>query len=449
MFESILVIFAIFILPFMAGCLLSSERQQAWLSGLLLIGMTVSICHGWGLNQLLAYGIIIGFSIIGCFRFIARKPRLPVVNFYGLLTFLIVAFLLTFCWSEVINTPLDQNDATHIWYNKAQHIYFWKPLKEIASAAYPNLGASLWASTLKIIAFQEQFGRLLFPTTYVFLIVALLQVKIRSSWGRLIFLGNTAALSISLLNPGIWNGYQDFFLATVAANAAFLLARIANKRSIHHTQDLLLAAFFLGNLYLIKNEGLILAAIIVFAFCLSLILHGNLPELIIIINKNRIATATGLILLLGIPLMWLMTLISTGTNPSEVQGDAFTLSGILKIPMNLERIDIILEYLRHWISEKIWLIGPAIFISMANIVLITRMRLTNVFLWFSILIHTLFITTVFLATNADINWHLRTAFDRLMDQHCLIYLVVFAINLTELLDKYFSLLELKVSQKPI
>ena len=128
---------------------------------------------------------------------------------------------------------------------------------------------------MRLFGQTEQIGRLIFPTIYVFCCWQFSYFHFKSHRRFLYFLICWAALSFYLFKNWAWNGYQDNFIACTAAMAVYIFIRRLNmadplNNACKHKEIDSLAFLFCGMLSLIKNEGLILGAII----CLSYLIFS-------------------------------------------------------------------------------------------------------------------------------------------------------------------------------
>ncbi len=441
MFELIITILLIVVFPALAGGILPADKTQLpqrWLAGLLLLGLIITFGHGLGVNHIATYalaGILITLGAIN----IVRHYQWPAFSFspYWFAAGIVIAIIVLLTWTEVINFPLHGGDAVVIWFNKARSIYLWQSLVQIPINTYPNLGASLWAGVMTVAGYVEYLGRLVFPTAYIFWCANLLRHKLKHPLGQTLYLITAASLSIYLLNAGMWDGYQDMLLSIVAANGVYLLARVV-LQSKHWKWDLGLGLFFISTLYLIKNEGAVLAAIIFVGFVIALAVSQRPRKLMSIARKQLKLICMSLAVLVIPALLWIFTLTHSQIDPSQVQGGAFSIKGLLEIPQRLPTyLPPILHYLRIDITALLPVIALAIFMSVACLIIVKSRRVValNLFLWLILILHIAFIIVTFLATNSDQAWHLDAAFHRLMTQHELVYVIVILTNLGLILDK--------------
>lgn len=445
MFELLGAITAITIIPTLIGFLLPiryTNWATRWLWAILMIGIVMTLIYSPA-----AYVVIILAAIAGLIRLIiySRTQRshieLTVPMIIGIVMVLV---LLAITWSDVINNPLDPGvawDAAVIWFTKAKHIYYWRDFDFIAMINYPNVGPNLWAYVMSFSGLQEHLGRLMFPAIYAFWFALVLR-NVRDRIYSLVLLLPLLACGIYLLLPGTVNGYQDIFLGIVAATGGYLLYNVIFNSYTDPKQkrwDFILGLFFCGAISLIKNEGLVFGIIIVLCF-VSVYLVQHFKMIKSELRRNWKWGLLGAVLIVAPIVVWNIVLVYHNVNLAHVQGNYFTISGILDIPNKLNNFPLIWDYVSGYTDRLTMIILLAIVTTVAATFVDFNWKklFANLFLWAVVVVHTLFIIFTFLATTADISWHLGTAANRLMMQHDLFYALILVVNSTLLANMVFD-----------
>jgi hypothetical protein len=399
----------------------------------------LSIASFITLLVLLTIRLCFSNRVIGAGRFDALFDR-SVGSFYEAIRLLIVLLLLVYGLSEVIKVPVNEWDAVFIWFNKAKSIYYGDLWNKIPFAEYPNSGPLIWAFLMRIFGQTEQVGRLIFPTIYVVCCWQFSYFSFKKHQQFLYFLTCWSFLSFHLFKNWTWNGYQDNFIACTAAMAVYVFIQYLNKAdaanvSCEAFRDNKIcnngamdkvAYLFCGMLYLIKNEGLVLGAII----CLTYLIYSNTKK---ISNKFDIKKIVINIVLFFVPIAFQLLIKATyGINPLQVQGDAFSLSTDFFIQERLMRLLPIAVAFMTYVWHNLFIYSIcllSIYCSIRYYKNIVKNIFINSFLITIIVLHGLFIVSVFIMTNQNLEWHLMTAYGRLMSQHLMI---IFALTLWNL-----------------
>jgi hypothetical protein len=457
MIKYLFVEFSIVALPLLIGLSIFAGHNNCapslparWFAGLffLITILTIAISLGFGFDVIFANSfevtiaslvtslVIVTMRLYGSSRLTA--PSIfdttwvrPVGPLYEAIRLSIVLLLLFYGFSEVLKVPVNEWDAVFIWFNKAKSIYYGELWNKIPAAEYPNSGPLIWAFLMRLFGQTEQIGRLIFPTIYVFCCWQFSYFHFKSHRRFLYFLICWAVLSFYLFKNWAWNGYQDNFIACTAAMAVYIFIRCLNmadplNNACKNKEIDSLAFLFCGMLYLIKNEGLILGAII----CLSYLIfsYKKMTTNELILKKLVINTV---IFLIPIALQIFIKL-GYGINPLQVQGDAFSLIPAFVTQERLMRLGPISWMIGTYIWHNLYIYFLCLlstFYSIKYYINIENNLLVNGFLVVITLLHSLFIALVFIITNQNLEWHLMTAQHRLMSQHLMI---VFALTLWNL-----------------
>jgi hypothetical protein len=443
MFEILLATIAIIVIPSIIGYILPTENTKPitrWLLSILFIGTLYTVFHGFGLPKISLIVTIFVLIAIGLYRLIQQRRSKIILKKFSIDSMLIIAVIAVLgliTWSNVLNNLFLEWDAVAIWLSKARDIYNWKEFAGITIVNYPNLGTGLWAYAMDFSSFIDALGRLIFPTVFIALAGGLLEQKIHTIKElRLKVLVSFIVLGLFIffIHPGVWNGYQDILLGSVAAYSALLLSNSFNSL-ISLTQkkwDIAVGMALLGSVYLIKNEGLFLILIILFSYLVALIVQKR-KRLRYLIKGNRGFVFRSAFILVLPAVLWTLILVTNKIDPGQIQGEAFSIRGVLAIGEKLDHIKPIAKAL----VVQTWLFLPVILLAMVTTLISFRLRFLrslNIFFWLVIILHTAFICFAFLATNADITWHIGTAFSRLINQHQLFYILLIVINFVAILE---------------
>ena len=132
--------------------------------------------------------------------------------------------------------------------------------------------------------------------------------------------------------------------------------------------------------------------------------------------------------------LWPALKIFNGIGGFEAQGHAFTLDSILSFYKNVDRLPMILGYLYTYGRQYSYFILVAFFLSALSSAYVPGSRRPIMYLWAVLILHTLFVITVYLSTRQDLAWHLDTAFFRLMFQHQFCYFLIIALSSASLAE---------------
>jgi hypothetical protein len=196
------------------------------------------------------------------------------------------------------------------------------------------------------------------------------------------------------------------------------LSRDDSARGID--SNLWTAMFFLACMGFIKNEGAVMALILSTAFCLT--------EFLTMKHASRWrpwVAFTGTIMLLTLLLssLWTGMLLVNGVDIKQVQGDAFTAGALLNIFNELTRWPMIRPFMESYFRGHSHLLAACLIMGLLTIVVNRRAIRVLLFLTMIWTFHIGFVIVTFLTTRQDLNWHLSTAFDRLVYHHEFVYIL--------------------------
>lgn len=426
---SVAILIPLFVVPISLGSIFFSSISVAvrWWFGATFLGFILFIAHSFDLIFYINV-VYLSYAIITIYftkLLITKNISLKVDKFKLIIT-LALSFLLLAAYIKIFCAPLLGWDATVIWFNKARAIFFNEPFKNTPFVNYPNLGPIYWMYIMKFTGtLEESFGRLFFPTLFFFWILSLTSLYPHYK-SKLVTL---AAIVIMLIgyytfNPDSHlNGYQDEFLAMCLGLSALHFLKVFSMEAPNKT-DYFLSFWFSGISCFIKNEGFILALILITSWAFTSLIYSKSQKNFFSIIKNQLPN---LLLFLFLLLLWRpMISLYQNLSFSEIQGDAFTVKSILSFYTNFDRLPLIIHYFASYFAENLKSI-LLILISIPILIYKTpRFRPSMVFLFLVLLFHLLSITLIFLSTTADLSWHLETAFMRLASQHSFIYTLLIA-----------------------
>lgn len=477
MIKYLFVQFSIVAFPLIVGLSIFTSQDNRtpslparWFAGLfvLITTFTAAISFGFSLDIVfsspsqLTIAIVITLLILmiirlcGVFRPIGSstvEPTLnrPVALSHEAIRLSIVLFLWLYGFSEVLRIPVNEWDAVAIWFNKAKSIYYGDLWNKTPFSEYPNSGPVIWAFLMRLFGHTEQIGRLIFPTIFVFCCWQFSYFSFKNQQRFLYFLFCWSVLSFYLFKSWAWSGYQDNFIACTAAVAVYIfiqslykadsssLASQAftgdrNGSSISKNNALDPLAFLLcGMLYLIKNEGLVLGAIICSTY---LIYSANEKN----DSKDITKKITINIILFLVPIAFqLFIKLAYDINPLQVQGDAFSLNKNFSIQEHMMRLFPIGLAFCTYVWQNLFIYSVCLastYCSIKYYKKITKNFFINSFLIIIMLLHSFFIVAVFIVTNQNLEWHIMTAYGRLMSQHLMIVYALTLWNLSMIINHF-------------
>ena len=406
-----------------------------WYVGLMGMGLFFSVFYAVHIPKKIVFAIFAVLVILCLWRTIRAClqqklsivwPSLPAFVAYGF-----VGVLLINAWLLVLVEPVSYADAVVIWFQKTTQINQWVDFKNIFWPNYPNLGPSLWMTALTLVDHQECFGRLFFPTAYIFFILELISiVPLRAkSW---FFPLLTAAIGFRFFYGQVYSGYQDMFVMSTIGMAAIFFVRFimqADKprRKLKNERILFLTACFLaGSAAHIKSEGGFLALM-------------TLGAVLVVVGYNAIVYRTkyspvtiiaGISLLAAIISIHYVIVAVYGLDVANFQSGLFNVKESAGFFKNINRLPLITSYVLEWYGEYQKMIALSLITSALAIGLYRRAAGLIIFPWLVIVAHGCFLYFVFLNTAADVNWHLSTACFRLQSQLSAFFMIAFLLSLS-------------------
>ncbi len=435
--NALITLFLLFILPVLAGHVAVPREKPAlqWWLGFFVIGTLLAVRHIFELPYVVVYASLATLPGLAIWR---RGFLLSMRQRITRPALLAMAFSIVFLTASIVRVLMSvlRSDALEIWYNKALHIARAENFSATPFVNYPNFGSAWWAFFLRLVGLaNENVGRILFPVLYGIgfaIFFQLLPKESKGKWTVALVWSSLLFLFSSIFHFG--SGYQDGLIMLSTGVVALLFARLL-KRELPDGQatptcshERFLPFILAGLMVYIKNEAIILAGIIVVSFVVIYALRHRPYSL----KQYLLPSGVFFLLSCSRPLLLLMH----GISPARVQGSAFTLQSLVDLPQRFERSSAILAaFWQHW---QIWSYILLFLLFCAAAVIWLRQCHTLMwqlsFLLSALLLHHVFVFTVFLATEADLMWHLDTAASRLLYQHHGLYaltILLIFISFTE------------------
>jgi hypothetical protein len=426
MMRALAAVVALVFVPALAGCWLPRSLDvpvaARWGFGAVLLLLVVTVLHGIGVGPPVAFvaaAVVVAAgaarvsSAIGAIRRASATDRAIAAL---VLVPVVAAALFT------LSTPVDAGDAVMAWYAKARALLDWPPVAQVPYAEYSNLGTMGWSLLLRVSGWAyEPAARLVFPALYAAFALSLSDSLERPLSRHAIWAVPLAMLATFDLRL-IANGYQDVPVASVAGLASVLLANHLRTGDRGHG---LLALFFAGTLGLIKIEGVVLAAVLVVSW---LAIQRFEP-------LRRRSWIPGLLMVCALAALWPALVWIHGVRVDQGQYSAFEGASMTDLFGRSARLPTIA---RAFIAT-----GPRFLVPLAAGLVLgvaawrrsPAARRVLTFFGLAVVLHSLWIVAVFLLTNLDVNWHLATAFDRLVLQQAICVwtpaMVVSAVGLAD------------------
>lgn len=441
------------LLPLATGSAIPSltlSWASRWAFGAAVIGILITICHALHLSQPTAWILIAGLIILGILAGIQnfRKNHLLIAppSLWNLTAISLLAILWLALAIHVLAHPLHPMhwDAVRIWFNKAKGLFYWTPFQALPTPDfhmknYPHLGPAFQMFVMKFHGYPaENFSRLIYPGFFAAWLIAFRNLN--PGIKPLHFLGLIPAVGLVFLSKSAFtNGYQDGFLGLMAgfsvihflvcllhSSGAFLMKDPRTYRS-----HLFLGFFFAGSVAFIKVEGLVMSGILVMGFLAVRLLWS--ADRISSQDLKELAPFFGL--WIAMISVWPLLLKLNQLDPTQISGDAYTLSDILHWYRNINRLPAISRYFGEYWTSIQSVFFASILLSGGAFVLTPRIRSAIFYLWGILVLHLLFIHMAFLASRLPLDWHLSTAYERLCFQHFFVFASLLFLCSTYLLKE--------------
>lgn len=442
------------LMPLMLGAALPLRQTRLatrWWFGVVAAAMIVIVGHGIGLPRSVVFGILYGAVMMVLWWRLRRSssgivavPRREVL--YGLLLVLLLVPLVLAVVLWTLDFPALGADAIVIWYAKAKAFHAWAAVPDLPSPNYPALGPVSWMLVLEWVSSDaERVGRLFFGMAYIIWYLGLFELVRRPyPWGSAIVLPALAMLFVDFST--VTRGDQDYLLTSAAGMATIFLVKtlmmLSGERGPLHArltamlgrsegrQCCFLAAIFSGALGLVKQEGTVLGLILMSAWVTTLLVQeraANWPAVVrrVLPMGGTYAVVAG---------VWPALLVLHHVDLTNVQGQAFSVSSVLHALENVNRWPAIRPYLVEYVVTMRPVLVASLILSVTSLWLLPNLRTAVLFLWGVLFLHTVFVPFVFLATRQPLQWHLRTAFDRLIAHDRFVFVTLLWITIVVMLN---------------
>ena len=395
---------------------LSSRQDRALLlaAGLsmgLLVNYLILLVFQLVQTALMAAAVL---SLLGFSGFVMQLRRDSLSLFkVGPAALLFVAYLAFMYCIPILFDPISGWDARSIWFLHGKMMFFGggllqqagfgDPSFEFSHQDYPKLLPLLAAQVAYIAGFWNEY--LPKASLLCLLIPALIAIASFLDKFRLSFLFLVGFL-LFYLSWTLWDGYMDGYLALYGALCILLWGRwLCSNRLI----DLMSGLAFCGVAANLKNEGMLFAVVACTVLLAATLFRKKVEELMPLASKCAIA---------GYAAIPVISLALWGWKK-----EAWGLTNDLKLHEGFfERVaahlngDGVTSIMKALISDA--LVGrAAILVLVALIVMRICKIAVPISAWFSLCtagIYFLGIFTVYLATPADLEWHLTTSASRTM-----------------------------------
>jgi len=411
--------------PILAGACLPSSMDVSlairWAFGGMAMMLAVLVLHAVGAPASVAIGAATVVAAAGVVRVrsIVELWRRSTSSDRVVATLVFVPVLAAAIFT--LSTPIDAGDAVMAWYAKARAFLGWQPLARLPYAEYPNLMTMAWSLLLRLTGWaNEPTARLVFVAVYAAFALALRDIVVTPSRHTMwvVPLAVLATFDLRLIT----NGYQD---AAVGALGGLAVVLFAGHLQSGDRSRALLGLFFAAAIGLVKLEGAVLGAVLVFAW----------------LAAQRFAPLRtawwlrGWIMYAAVALIWPVMVRVYGLQLDQGQYNAFEGASLLDIPARLGRLPAI--------GGALIATGPRFLVPLAATTVLAAgawwfvksARPVLTFLMVAAVLHAASIAGVFLLTNLELWWHLATAFDRLVLQQAIALwtpaMVVTAVSLAE------------------
>jgi hypothetical protein len=432
------------------GLRLQEGWASRWYTGTMICGLLIIVGHGLQIPQPVTFGII---NLLTLGLYVRAKNttqvRSQLATEERVSVTLLIAVLAIPAASAVLRTvhdPVVDWDAFAIWFAKARALDAWVPVHEMPHRNYPELGPVLWMSAFKWMGpAQESIGRAIFPILYFVWAASLMDV-----FGRPYSLSAAFAILLSAVLvldvQAVTSGYQDAFVLVGAGFAASKLVRllIASPREasslLQHfnetaqRKELLRIGFLTGVIGLIKQEGTVCSMLLTGSFLLVLLLSTRPSAWTKLVRALRPFFYTWL----PTVAVWPAILVLHQVDVRAIQGDGFTVSSILNAFQQVDRWPLISPYVTTYLESRLSLTIVCGAGSVASFIVAPSSRRPIVFLWTVFALHFAFVILVFFSTQADLSWHLETAFQRLVQQAGFALVLLVFVTLTSLLRDWVA-----------
>jgi hypothetical protein len=397
----------------------------AWAFGFIVLSLSFAVLDAARVPQPIAYAAVpllaTAAALVGRRRAGADETPLP-----RLWSALVAAFAVCIA-IETVWLPVNDWDAVAIWYAKARALLLWHAPADLPMPTYPDLGPAAWALMLSLTGLgNEPIARLVFPAICVAWLASLpLLFEGRGrEWRPSLVVGLFIIAVATFDFQTATSGYQDPLIAAVAGLAAILLG---NALGIVKQEDepprgrIALAFFFAGSLGMIKTEGAVLGVIMIGSWSIAFAVTRGWRAL------RAAVPVTTVLLYVALVLLWPVLMVVGGIDVSHMQRYTFQdhsvrrfIGGVSRLPaIGRGFAQVSLTYSLVFLSAAVASVGAL------------RSPWTRPilgWLWSIAALHSAWIAGVFILTNLDLEWHIRTALLRLVSQHAFVWVLALATS---------------------
>ena len=415
-----------------------NERRPTLSLGLAAGLLTAIICAMFTANINAALLAQTAIAIFGLYRLYTSRvenrtnpAQQPYPNSWPqTAAFMILIFIFS---SILMSDPITDWDARSIWFYHAKVIYYTKDIWAHGQWAeqaniythlnYPKLFPLLAAQVASVFGFWNEY----IPKLAIALLASpIVAFFVESAWKtqrnhRAIAVNSLLLFMMLFMFDGagfyLTSGYMDGWVALYSICASMMLTTAIQQ---HHSDDgrksRTQALVFLAILSQIKQEGLIIAMILLAVAITVTMLTSARPLLAIkkissqVTVKTLRSTAWYSLFLLGPVVAWLVASHTQGLSLSHYSGNT------------LERITAKLTTPGQpiWILANLVFHNGIVFPSLALALLLTviaaatrkRLMPADFLPLIASLVYLVVIFVVYLATNADVNWHMAKSAGR-------------------------------------
>lgn len=393
----------------------------AWAFGFTILSLAFAVLHAARVPQAAAYAVVLFVAAVATltgWRRPADPTRLP-----RLWAVLIAVFGAGIAIATVW-LPVDDWDAVAIWYAKTRALLLWRPLADLPLPTYPDLGPSAWALMLSLTGLgNEPIARLVFPAIGVAWLASLplLFAGLIREWRPPLILALFVIAVATFDFQTATSGYQDPIVAAVAGIAAILLGNVLLREGEPRRGQVALAFFFAGSLGMIKAEGALLGIILVVSWSVVFAVTRGWRALRTAIPVATVAMYVGLVLL------WPVTIGLAGIDVSRMQRFTFEDHSARRFVDGLSRLPTIVRGFAG-VSRTYSFVFLSAIVASIGAVRTAWARPILGWLWSIAAVHSAWIAGVFVLTNLDLDWHIRTALVRLVSQHAFVWVLALAVS---------------------
>lgn len=329
---------------------------------------------------------------------------------WGIVLYITLLYLM-----PILFDPLSAGDARSIWFFHGKIIFFNDALNgsggwadkaiEFSHVDYPKFVGIIAAQCATVAGFWNEFLPKASLLVLFFCAILGLLSFFERNWIDFSFL---MALFVFSLGQLLWDGYMDGYLALYVGTSILFLGRWLDELD---PNDLVAGALFLGVAGNLKNEGILLVfSILTALIILSLVVRRQNPH-----TGGRLSLQRWFLLPVALPvtayILWMGKKLAWGLNNDLQLGTG----SFAKISARISdgAFGLIGSFLMvHGFVGK----AIVLFLIVLVVAKTVRVRLSGG-CWLALLTACIYFSGIFLiylATPADLGWHLQTSASRTM-----------------------------------